>query len=104
MTKLEAIYENGMFRPVSSVPQTLKEHERVRIIIEADIDENLQAEIAQLEKASDEDLLKFDEFLGNNGAVKRAATRIVDETFGSTSLIKRKDLISLAEDEEFSGY
>lgn len=34
MTTVEAIYENGIFKPVSSVPKTLKEHERVRVIIE----------------------------------------------------------------------
>ncbi len=60
MTTLEAIYENGIFKPISSVPQTLKEHERVRIIIEADSNEDLQAEINFWEAASDEDLLKFD--------------------------------------------
>ena len=38
MTTLEAIYENGIFKPISSVPTTLKEHERVRIIIETDED------------------------------------------------------------------
>jgi len=38
MTTLEAIYENGIFKPISSVPNTLKEHERVRIIIEGDED------------------------------------------------------------------
>ncbi len=36
MTILQAIYENGIFKPISSVPSTLKEHERVRIIIEGD--------------------------------------------------------------------
>lgn len=34
MTTVEAIYENGIFKPVSSVPANLKEHERVKIIIE----------------------------------------------------------------------
>ena len=34
MTTVEAIYENGIFKPVSSVPINLKEHERVKIIIE----------------------------------------------------------------------
>ncbi len=34
MTTVEAIYENGIFKPVSSVPETLKEHERVKVIIE----------------------------------------------------------------------
>jgi len=66
MTTLEAIYENGIFKPISSVPQTIKEHERVRIIIETDTDENLQAEINQWEVASDEDLLKFENALGEN--------------------------------------
>ena len=33
-TTLEAIYENGIFKPISSVPNTLKENERVKIIIE----------------------------------------------------------------------
>ena len=66
MTTLEAIYENGIFKPISSVPQTIKEHERVRIIIETDTDENLQAEINQWETASDEDLLKFENALGEN--------------------------------------
>ncbi len=60
MTTLEAIYENGIFKPISSVPNTLKEHERVRLIIETDTDEDLQAEINQWEAASDEDLLKFE--------------------------------------------
>jgi len=66
MTTLEAIYEKGIFKPVSSVPDTLKEHERVRIIIEADTDEDLQAEINQWKKASDEDLLTFENALGEN--------------------------------------
>ncbi len=66
MTTLEAIYENGIFKPLSSVPQTLKEHERVRIIIETDADEDLQAEINQWEAASDEDFLKFEDALGEN--------------------------------------
>jgi len=59
MTTLEAIYENGIFKPISSVPPTLREHERVRIIIETDSDKDLQTEINQWEAASDEDLLKF---------------------------------------------
>ena len=59
MTTLEAIYENGIFKPISSVPSTLKEHERVRIITETATDEDLQTEINQWEAASDEDLLKF---------------------------------------------
>ena len=66
MTTLEAIYENGIFKPISSVPQTIKEHERVRITIETDADEDLQAEINQWEAASDEDLLKFENALREN--------------------------------------
>jgi predicted DNA-binding antitoxin AbrB/MazE fold protein len=66
MTTLEAIYENGIFKPISRVPQNLKEHERVRIIIETDTEEDLQAEIAQWEAASDEDFQKFEESLGEN--------------------------------------
>jgi predicted DNA-binding antitoxin AbrB/MazE fold protein len=58
MTTLEAIYENGIFKPISSVPQMPKEHERVRIIIETDSDKDLQAEIKQWEAASDEDSVK----------------------------------------------
>ena len=63
MTTLEAIYENGIFKPLSSVPETLKEHERVRIIIETDVEEDLQAELTQWEAASDEDFLKFEQSL-----------------------------------------
>jgi len=66
MTTLEAIYENVIFKPISSVPNTLKEHERVRITIETDADEDLQAEINQWEAASNEDLLKFEHALGEN--------------------------------------
>jgi len=66
MTTLEAIYENGIFKPISSVPQTLKEHERVRIIIETDNEEDLQAEIEQWEAASDEDFAKLEKSLGEN--------------------------------------
>ncbi len=58
MTTLEAIYENGIFKPISSVPQTLKEHERVRITIETDADGDLQAEMNQWEAANGGDLAK----------------------------------------------
>ncbi len=63
MTTVEAIYENGIFKPVSSVPANLKEHERVKIIIESVFDENLESEIAQWDAASDEDFLKFEQTL-----------------------------------------
>ena len=63
MTTVEAIYENGIFKPVSSVPANLKEHERVRIIIETDSNDDLESEIAQWEAASDEDFLKFEQSL-----------------------------------------
>ena len=59
MTTVEAIYENGIFKPVSSVPVGLREHERVRIIIETN-DESLASEISEWERASDEDFLKFE--------------------------------------------
>lgn len=59
MTTVEVIYENGIFKPVSSVPSTLKEHERMRIIIE-DIDEDLRGEFEQWDAASDEDFLRFE--------------------------------------------
>ena len=61
MTTLEAIYENGIFKPVSSVPENLKEHERVRIIIETKVDNDLENEFAEWETASDEDFLKFEQ-------------------------------------------
>lgn len=60
MTTLEVIYENGIFKPVSDVPPTLKEHERLRIIIETDGGEDLSLEIGQWEAASDEDWQKFE--------------------------------------------
>ena len=64
MTTLEAIYENGIFKPVSGVPVTLKEHERVRITIETDTDADLLAEFAQWDAASDRDFLKLEGSLG----------------------------------------
>ena len=66
MTTLEAIYENGIFKPVSGVPVTLKEHERVRITIETDTDADLLAEFAQWDAASDRDFLKLEESLGED--------------------------------------
>jgi predicted DNA-binding antitoxin AbrB/MazE fold protein len=63
-TTLEAIYENGIFKPVSEVPANLREHERVRIIIETEIDNDLENEFADWETASDEDFLKFEQSLG----------------------------------------
>ncbi len=60
MTTVEAIYENGIFKPVSSVPKSSKEHERVKVIIESEIDEDLDSEIAQWEVSSDEDFLEFE--------------------------------------------
>jgi predicted DNA-binding antitoxin AbrB/MazE fold protein len=62
-TTLEAIYENGIFKPVSRVPETLKENERVRITIETEIDNDLENELAGWETASDEDFLKFEQSL-----------------------------------------
>ena len=56
-TTLDAIYEHGMFRPLSRVPSELKDHERVRITIITDEDADLMAEFAAWEAASDEDLV-----------------------------------------------
>ncbi len=66
MEMVEAIYENGIFKPISNVPKTLKEHERVRIIIDTKTDEDLQAEFEQWEAASDEDFAEFEKNLGEN--------------------------------------
>lgn len=62
-TTLEAIYENGIFKPVSSVPENLKEHERVRIIIETETDKDLESEFTEWERGSDMDFAKFEETL-----------------------------------------
>ena len=64
MTTLEAIYEDGIFKPVSLVPQSLKEHERVRITVETDSDADLQDEFAQWEAASERDFVNFENSLG----------------------------------------
>ena len=63
-TTLEAIYENGIFKPVSSVPKNLKEHERVQIIIETEVDNDLESEFIEWETARDIDFAKFEETLG----------------------------------------
>ena len=48
MTTVDAIYENGIFKPLSVIPDTLKEHERVRIIIEPQIkSDKVTSEILQ---------------------------------------------------------
>lgn len=65
MTTVEVIYENGIFKPVSSVPANLKENERMKIIIETN-DEDLEKEFSQWEQASDEDFLKFEQSLEEN--------------------------------------
>lgn len=55
-TTVDAIYERGVFRPVSGLPEMLKEHDRVRITIESDDELGLAAEFAQWDAASVEDL------------------------------------------------
>ncbi len=55
-TTVDAIYEHGIFKPVSGVPATLKEYDRVRITIETDVDASLIAEFADWEAASVEDM------------------------------------------------
>ena len=67
MTTVEAIYENGIFKPVSSVPINLKEHERVKIIIENETEDV---------RVSDE-LLR--EMLAE-GMISRIPKRISNET------------------------
>lgn len=64
MTTIEAIYENGIFKPISGLPHTLKEHDLVRVIIESDADEDLVREFAEWEGASDSDLTNFERSLG----------------------------------------
>ena len=64
MTTVEAIYEDGIFKPISNTPLEFKEHEQVTLIIEKDNEQDLKAEFAQWEAASDEDFLKFEKSLG----------------------------------------
>lgn len=59
-TTVEAIYEHGIFKPVSSVPATLKENERVRITILTDEESSLADEFAQWDAASNEDMLSIE--------------------------------------------
>ncbi|NJM52536.1 MAG: antitoxin family protein [Blastocatellia bacterium] len=48
-TTLEVIYEDGIFKPLSSVPESFKEHERMKIIVETEIKPKLsQAEFDQM--------------------------------------------------------
>jgi predicted DNA-binding antitoxin AbrB/MazE fold protein len=54
-TIVDAIYEEGIFRPVSDVRLPLKEHERVRITIISDEEASLAAEFAEWDAASAED-------------------------------------------------
>ena len=42
MTTLEAIYENGIFKPVSGVRPAFKEHERVWLTIEPSLGEKTE--------------------------------------------------------------
>jgi len=65
MMTLEAIYENGIFKPVSDTPLNFTEHEHVRITIETDTEEDLLSEFAQWDAASDADLSKFEASLGD---------------------------------------
>ena len=62
-TTVEVIYENGIFKPITTVPPTLREFERIKIIIETEVDEDLDNETEQWEQASDEDFLKFEKLL-----------------------------------------
>lgn len=102
MSNVEAISEDGTSKPDLNVPGDLQESE-------------LFSEFAQCEAASDEDEKNFSRQLDSEieqcsaelaekSRSSRLYARIVDETFGPPSSIGRKDLISLAEDEEFSGF
>jgi predicted DNA-binding antitoxin AbrB/MazE fold protein len=66
-TTLEAIYEHGIFKPISDVPTALRENERVRITIETDYMDDLQAEFAEWNAASDEDMSAFERRLEEIG-------------------------------------
>jgi len=44
-TILEVIYENGIFKPLSSVPETLKEHEKMKIIIETEENASVSSQL-----------------------------------------------------------
>ena len=43
-TTLEVIYEDGIFKPVSAVPETFKEHERMKITVETEVKPKLTQE------------------------------------------------------------
>jgi predicted DNA-binding antitoxin AbrB/MazE fold protein len=48
-TTLEVIYENGIFKPLSAVPETFREHERMKITVETEVKPKLtQAEFDQV--------------------------------------------------------
>ena len=64
MTTVEAIYENGIFKPISELPKEPKEHDRVRITIETNDDQALMSEFAEWEAASERDLARFEASLG----------------------------------------
>ena len=66
-TTLDAIYEHGIFKPISGVPVTLRENERVRITIETNDMDDLKSELAKWDAASDEDLSAFERQLEEIG-------------------------------------
>jgi predicted DNA-binding antitoxin AbrB/MazE fold protein len=66
MTTLEAIYEDGIFKPLSRVPRELKEHDRVRITIETGDNDELISEFAEWEAASEQDLNRLENSLGES--------------------------------------
>ncbi len=65
-TTVEAIYEHGIFKPISNVPATLKEYDRVTITIKTP-GEDLETEFAEWERASDQDLSAFEQKLEEMG-------------------------------------
>ncbi len=66
MTKVEAIYENGIFKPIAGVPKNLKEHEKVRLTIETDSEDELRSEFEIWDEASDLDFLRLEKKLKND--------------------------------------
>lgn len=70
ITTLAAIYENDIFKPVSSLPETLKEHERVKILIE-NVEEN-QRDDTRVSKEIFQELLA-------EGMISRIPKGITDE-------------------------
>ena len=66
-TTVDAIYEHGMFKPISQLPVSLKENEHVKITIVTEQEADLSEEFAEWNAASDEDMLTFERKLEEIG-------------------------------------